>query len=725
MAAGIGVEFSPDQAGAITQLTGTLLQKAHYKQAPLDEHISQMFLDNYLDAMDSSHMIFLARDVEDFKESYRDRLAGYTRRGDASPAFAIFKRYRERLGERFTTVTNLLSGEFDFTLHEGFPTDRDDAPWPRNEDEVRDLWRLRLKYEMLTGMLADESVGEVKERLIKRYRQLVHRMDQFESEDILQIYLTALANAYDPHSSYMSPTEADNFEINQIKLALTGIGALLQSEDGYTKIVSLVPGGPAEKSGKLNPGDRIIAVAQGDEEPVDTVEMPLKHVVKMIRGPIHTEVRLTLLPADGSVKKEVRLIRDRIELKEQQAHAKVIEIKPESGTEPVRYGVIDLSQFYENSARHVESLLKRLEEENVQGVVLDLRRNSGGILDEAITLTGLFIDRGPVVQVRDYLDRRTVLRDTYPQTAYDGPLVVLVNRLSASASEIVAAALQDYERAVIVGDESTHGKGTVQTVYALQEMISPQFISDPGKLKFTVSKFYRVEGGTTQRHGVTPDIILPSIYDYLDLGEANLENSLEPDKIAMVDYDAVDQVNRYVGELRDRSAKRLARNKDFEYIRQDIDLLRERRERKSISVNLEERRQEKQEKEALEQRREEEREHRRKPNLEVYELTLEMVESGDPMKHLTTEEQVATVGNGDTRLRLHPESGPGVALEEPRTPGVQTGEAAEGADDEDTEAEPPVLDPYLEETLHILSDYVELLPQHGERLLAGPQWFSE
>ena len=694
------VLFTPEQASKITLLSANILENAHYRQKRIDEAMSKTAFDNYLNQLDALHIIFLQSDVDEFRAMYETRLGKLVNEGNPTPGFVMFDRYRERLTQRLDAVEEMLQGEFDFTTDEWFETDRSEAAWPATAEEATDLWRKRIKYDMLNGLLAEEKKEDIITRLQKRYHRLERYYEQLETEDKLEIFLTAVAAAFDPHSAYMSPTEAENFEISQIKLSLTGIGALLGIEDDYTKIINLIPGGPAARSGELNEGDRIIAVAQGAEEPVDVVAESLKRVVSLIRGPIRTEVWLTILPADGSAQKVVMLVRDKIELKEQHAKAKIVDAVDENGVHRL-FGFIHLPGFYANCADDVAKLLERMKEENVSGVVLDMRRNSGGLLDEAVKLTGLFIDRGPVVQVKDYRNKTDILRDRDRGTVYDGPLVVMVNRLSASAAEIVAAALQDYERAIVVGDEATHGKGTVQTVYPLAQLISPSDIEDPGDLKFTISKFYRVEGNTTQRNGVTPDIILPSLYDYLDLGEANLKNNLEPDRTTAADYEPVGQVNGAIGKLRRESGERVKTDRDFVYVSEDIDLLKKQLEEKKVSLNLEKRKAEKLEKEERAEARRVEQLARPEPGYLVYTLDLDMVANEEPMKLLTKEELL-----GQT--------------EEDATDGeIVAADADSEKDDEEKEKYVPLLDAYEAETLRILGDFVD---ESGRgRLVAGKE----
>ncbi|MEK9863718.1 MAG: carboxy terminal-processing peptidase, partial [Verrucomicrobiota bacterium] len=527
-----------------------------------------------------------------------------------------------------------------------------------------------------------------------------------EPDEILQIYLTSLASAYDPHSDYMSPTTAEDFYIKNVNNELTGIGALLRSNEGYCQIVSLVPGGPADKSKQIKPGDQIIGVAQGEQEAVDVVEMKLNKVVQMIRGELNTEVRLTIIPAksvDGSETKVVSLIRDRIELKDQFSKARIISLPDEKGRTR-RLGVLTVPQYYDNVAADTAALLKRLEKEQVEGIALDLRKNGGGILPEAVALTGLFIPKGPVVQVQNYAKEKKILEDEDPSTIYNGPLVVLVSQLSASAAEITAAALQDYQRAVIVGDQSTHGKGTVQTLMELNRFKGTP--EQSGMLKYTIQKFYRIAGGTTQKHGVTPDIILPSIYDYMELGEANLPRSLEPDSIDPASFEKVNHVPSNLPELRKISKERIAMDKDFQYVLDDIERYKEIKQRKTISLNEEDRSVEKQEEEDRNKQRRKERLARRFPGLKIHRITMDEIRSDQPA--------VLLFDGDDESFYDEPEETKDEDQSSDALENIE--EDSYVGDDED--ALDKRLDAYTREGLYILRDLIDQMPKQPDTSLS-------
>ncbi|MDP6893179.1 MAG: carboxy terminal-processing peptidase, partial [Verrucomicrobiota bacterium] len=698
------VQLSDEDSGKIARVVGFLLSQTHFKRAALDDEISKQFLRKYMESLDYSRMVFLQSDFDEFSKKYGTLLDNLTKRGNVSPAYEIHKRYINRLKTSHSWLEGIINKEFDFNTDETFTPDRTKTNWPNNEKESRDLWRKRIKYEVLGNRLSKRrsvdalkaknkgnesikkpdgtpvklyNIKEEKEKILRRYERFLRVRTEMDSGDVLQYYLTALSNGYDPHSDYFSPREAENFEINNIKLSLTGIGARLQWDDGYTKLIELVPGGPAIKSKKLKPGDRIVGVAQGEEgEPIDVFEMELDKVVDKIRGEKGTMVRLTIIPADAadeSETKEVRLIRDKIKLTDSLAKGQVVDYP-----DMPRLGVIDLPQFYENCARDVTLILDRFKKEKVNGVVLDLRRNGGGLLPEAVKLSGLFIEQGPMVQVIDSRQRKQVLQDNDTKIGYNGPMIVLVGKLSASASEIVAAALQDYGRAVVVGSQSTHGKGTVQTVMPLTNWVR---INDPGKLKLTISKFYRIAGGTTQKQGVKPDLILPSPYDYMEIGEASLPNSLAADHTDPLNYRRLNLVKDYIQKLSSKSVDRIKKDQDFTYILDDIETLKKRLKDKSFSLNETKRLKEKDEDKAKRENRKKEREDRGKPEETIYDVTIKMIQKNIAL---------------------------GEEIEEEEKP-IRLKEENDDEDSEEEEEEAPKLDPHLRETLQILQDYIKLL----------------
>ena len=555
---------------------------------------------------------------------------------------------------------------------------------------------------------------EIAELLIKRYHRNLHIFQEMDREDVLEIYLTSLAHVYDPHTDYMGKSALEQFKI-QMSLALFGIGAQLRmDDDGYCNIERLMPGGPAIKSKQITEKERIVAVAQSNAAPVDIVGMNLNKSVQLIRGLKGSEVRLTLESPETSERHVVSLIRDEIPLEDQQAKSKIIDL-PGANGQATRVGVIDLPSFYASfdtinskgksepryTSTDVATLIKKMKEESVRGIVLDLRRNGGGSLEEAIKLTGLFIKEGPVVQVKGPEGDPIIDSDEDPSILWDGPLVVLTSHFSASASEIVAAALQDYGRALIVGDSSTHGKGTVQSLNQLKsfpQMSNLEVTPDPGALKFTIRKFYRASGASTQFEGVTPDIVLPSVFNYSkDIGEKSLDYPLPWDTIESAKYEKVDRVAAYLSELKKNSDQRLAKSKDFAYIREDIANFQKHQEDKTISLNEKERLKEKAEDDARTKARDKERLARKMPEPKVYEVTLKNAGlPGLPPPVAKTNSVTAKISGSGADAHAS------ASVEVPRAP-LGTGEL--DGDDET----PPAVDPTLDETESILVDYLNLL----------------
>ncbi len=633
----------------VMRLVAQMLQKQHYSKKSFDDELSSKFFDRYLDALDNLHIYFTRQDVQEF-EKHRFKLDDLTlNRGDGTPARQVFSRFRERLAQQYDYVIDQLKHEkFEFKGDDRFVLDRKKLPRPATLADARSLWRDRLRYEYLQEKLNKEKHDQIVTNLTRRYTRVLRTINEWDNDDVLQIYLTALAHVYDPHSDYMGKSELDNFSIG-MKLSLYGIGAMLQSEDGICRIKSLTPGGPAERSKKLKAEDRIIAVAQGTNQFVDVVDMKLNKVVELIRGPKDTEVRLSVIPADAadsSARKTITLVRDEIKLEDGAAKARIMEVpdgRDANGKERnVRIGLIDLPSFYssfelegrkggeqKSTTTDVAKLLKKLLKENVTGVILDLRRNGGGSLEEAINLTGLFIKEGPVVQVRSSNGRIDVDSDPDPTTFYDGPLVVLTSRFSASASEILAGALQDYGRALVVGDSNTHGKGTVQSLLQLAPIMRQNGLigtNDPGALKLTIRKFYRASGASTQLRGVTPDIVLPSVNNVLETGEGSIDNALPWDTIEPARYEQLNRVEPYLVDLKKRSDQRIASDRDFVFVRQDMDRYKKLQADKSASLNEAVRLKEKKDTDDRTKARKKELAARPEPIDKIYEIRLKEVE---------------------------------------------------------------------------------------------------
>ena len=601
----------------ITRLTTGMLEQSQLAHHPFDGQLAGTVLDRYLDALDGGRSLFLAADVAEFA-GYRATLAQATRgAGDTSAAKAIYARYLQRLTEETAYDTYVLrTAKFDFTGHDSYAFDREHAQRPATAAEARALWWQHLRAEYLQEKLNDKRPDQIVSTLTHRHAQALQTMTALSSDEVLEVYLDTLAHVYDPHSDYLGHEQMESLSI-AMNLSLVGIGASLESDEGTCKVLTLVPGGPAARSGLLKPGDHIVGVAQAGQPPVDIVNMPLTRAVQLIRGPKGSTVSLTIIPAGGvagAATKTVSLVRDEITLEDQQAKARIVDlpIGPRTAKDAatkaakgatLRLGVIDLPSFYadmggghrRSATADVSRLLGKLQAEHVRGVVLDLRHNGGGSLEEAISLTGLFIRKGPVVQTRGADGKIVVDEDTDPTVAYDGPLVLLTSRFSASASEILAGALQDYGRAIVVGDSSTFGKGTVQNIVPLapyMDQVGLGHSYDPGALKITTSKFYRPSGASTQLRGVTADVVLPSTSDFSQVSEASLKDPLPWDVVPSAPYEHLNRVEPYVAALRARSDRRRATEKPFAELADDVARLKKSLSSKSVSLNEAQRRQE-------------------------------------------------------------------------------------------------------------------------------------
>ncbi len=738
----------------VSELVTRLLEQTHYAHHPIDEATSQQFLKMYLDSFDYNHMILEKSDVDELTAKYGSTLGGLAKNGDVEAAYEIYNLVLKRLEERVALVKRLTSRDFDFTKNESVVLDRHDAPWPATHADLENLWRLRIKHEVLLERLARMKAAEakaaasaakapaagvtvvstaavaapaapavtaissaaiaapavaaapavssaaaaapekelsIKETIDTRYERLLRSYKEYDGSDILQDYLSALAHVYDPHSDYLAAAQKENFDIS-MKLSLVGIGAVLRSEDGYAKIVSLVPGGPADTSKKIKPNDRLEAVAQGDGPFVEVVGMKLDRVVALIRGEKGTVVRLRILPAnalDPAARATVSLVRDEIKLTDQEAKARLYTV-PVKGSRPAKIGVLDLPSFYadmrggddaKSLTRDTARLLAELRRRGADAIVVDLRANGGGALSEAVSLSGLFIKEGPVVQVKDARGTIRVLRASEDAAAYPGPLVVLTSRGSASAAEIFTAAMQDYGRGVIVGDKSTFGKGTVQSVLELSDYLPPAYQSiKPGALKLTVQKFYRVSGGSTQNRGVIPDIHLPSGGDVSDMTESAQPHALPYDEIEPADYARSGAVDGRVPVLDKDSARRVAASQEFRWIKEDLERWEKRQKDKSLSLNEKTRIAQAKADEEREDARKKERADAKVKPLAFEEITLASLDGHKPAVAAST-----------------------------ATASVAAASAADPADDEDGPARAPdAPDAVLEETLRIASDLAAL-----------------
>ena len=567
-----------------------VMEKFHYRKPQLDDEMSAAIFERYLESLDANRSFFSAQDVARF-ESYRDELDDSLRTGKLDPAFLIFRRFRELVEQRVVFAQALLqSNKFDFEIDEQYQFDRSEADWLPNTAAIDDLWRQRVKNDILSLRLAGKDEAEITETLSKRYQGIARRVAQMAPEDVFQAFINAFTLSVEPHTSYMSPRLSENFDIG-MRLSLQGIGAVLRSENEFTEVQSTVPGGPAEKSGEIKGGDRIVGVAQdtdGDME--DVIGWRLQDVVDLIRGPKDSIVRLSILPKNegvGGRAREVVLVRDEIKLEDKAAKSEVIEA---SGG--VRLGVIEIPAFYRDfgaqaageenfrsTTRDVRTLLDELQAQKVDGIIIDLRRNGGGSLSEATELTGLFIEKGPVVQVKDSSGRIEVERDPDPEQVYAGPLAVLVDRNSASASEIFAGAIQDYHRGLILG-EPTFGKGTVQTLVDLGRFLRSR--EDIGRLRLTMAQFFRVEGGSTQHRGVMPDIVYPTAKGAADHGERALDNALPWASIKPAEHQLLGTAP--LSSLRDASQQRIAGNEGFRFLLEEEEDLIELDKKTTVSL---------------------------------------------------------------------------------------------------------------------------------------------
>ena len=583
------IEYSDGQRSTMVELIEQL-EDRHYAKLEYNDDFSSQHLDAYVESLDGSKMFFLASDLEEF-EQFRSVMDEQLPKGNLDAGFYIFNRFQQRLEARLEKELENLPqtvAAMDFSVDETYQIDVEERSWAASSAELDDRWRKQLKNQVLSLKLAEKPEDDLVSTLEKRYQNQLKRVKQYNSQDVFQIYANALTGLYDPHTNYLSPRRSENFNIN-MSLSLEGIGAVLQLEDEYTKVTRLVPKGPADKQGELHPSDRIVGVGQGtDGEIEDVIGWRLDEVVELIRGPKDSTVRLEVIPAKSKAtdqRKVITIVRNEVKLEEQSAQKSILEIP--DGDEIIKIGVIDIPAFYidfdamrrgdkeyKSTTRDVRKLLEELQEEGVDGLVVDLRNNGGGSLQEANELTGLFIEYGPTVQIRH--SSRRVWRDgkRLKSEYYEGPLVVMVNRLSASASEIFAGAIQDYQRGIIVGDRS-FGKGTVQTLIPLTE----------GQLKITESKFYRISGDSTQHRGVVPDLAFPTVYDPEEIGESALDHALNWDQINPVRHHRYNDLSTVLPALTTQFQERSGKNPDFIYLEDQIALAAKTREITELPLN--------------------------------------------------------------------------------------------------------------------------------------------
>jgi carboxyl-terminal processing protease len=659
------------------------LRRNHFSTITFDDTFSSVLLDSYIKTLDGSRIYFTQADIDEF-EQYRDQLDDLLLLGNTDAGYLIYNRYHNRLEERLVFSISQVEDEnvvFDFTEDEYIELDRREVAWAADEDELRDIWRKQVKSSMLGLKLTDKEIPEVREMLSKRFRSQLSQVLKTNSLDVYQRYMDAMTMAFDPHTQYYAPRAAENFNMS-MRLSLEGIGAVLTTEDEYTKVVSIVTGGPADLGGELHPSDKVTGVAQGDNPFVDVIGWRVDDVVQLIRGEKGTTVRLNVIPAGpGLETKTISIVRDTVKLEDSSAKSEIVEVEHEGQVHKI--GVIQLPTFYidfeayqrrdpnyRSSTRDVRDLLIAMKEEGISGVVVDLRRNGGGSLSEANSLAGLFIRRGATVQVRDSDGNNIVQGDSNDEIVYDGPLAVLVNRLSASASEIFAGAIQDYQRGIVLGGQ-TFGKGTVQELIPMKE----------GQMKITRAKFYRISGESTQHRGVTPDIVFPDLYDMSeDIGESALPTALPWDTIEPTFYRPLGSVRQYLPSLLVGHEIRAAQDPDFNHVRAQLERARQNRERNLMPLN---------EEKLLAEREAD----------DAWRLLAENARRS--AKGLKLLDDVKQLDAGSEEDELDAESDNGVAVA-----GDEEEEAAELAAIE--EDEPEEIDPYLIESGRILLDLLAL-----------------
>ena len=585
----------------VTLIISQFMQKQHLTKHELDDEISERALKSFLKSIDPLKLYFYQKDIDEFMKQHHE-IDDMVKKGDISIAYDIYNRYLERVDERVATALELIKAEHDFTVDEQLISKPEKMKYARTRAEARERWRKRIKFNFLSLKTEKTEGAKAQERLTRRYTSYGKQMHQTSSDDLLEIFLTSVTNSFDPHSTYFSPPTLENFQI-QMRLKLEGIGAQLQMSDGFTRVTKIIPGGAADKQGDLKPDDRIVSVGQNDEgEMVDVVDMKLQNVVKLIRGKSGTVVRLGVIPTGGNDTKVYKITRAKIKLTDSEARSEVIETGKKTDGSAYRIGVIVLPSFYmdmdaarkglpdfKSTTRDVRRILEKMngDEKGIDAIVLDLSQNGGGSLTEAINLTGLFINSGPVVQVRDPSGDVKQYDDSEETMTWKGPLVVVTTKFSASASEILAGAIQDYNRGLIVGDKATHGKGTVQSLLEL----GPQLfgISNPpnlGALKLTMQQFYRPDGDSTQRRGVLADVVLPSFSNHMDVGEADLDYAIKFNQVKPATHDDFHMTSKDdLEKLNKLSMKRRAESSDFVKLETNIEKYKEQRSRESVTLN--------------------------------------------------------------------------------------------------------------------------------------------
>lgn len=671
-----------------------LVDKLHYKDTDLNDDLSKQILTKYLSVLDPNKMYFLGEDVISF-DRWETRLDDGLKVGNMEPAYEIFNLFKKRMLAQKEYALSVLEADLEFDKEEEYQWDREKAPYAIDQKELNDLWRKKVKNDYLNLKLLKKEPEKIKETLSKRYNVMAKRINDMDSDDVFQFFINSFLSLVEPHTGYMEPITSENFEIN-MKLSLEGIGAVLGNDGEYTSIQTIVKGGPADLEGSLKSGDKVLAVGQDESGSFDdVVGWSITDVVKKIRGEKGSTVRLRVIGEDDSpdtIPKVVHIVRDKVKLEQQAAQHKIMKVK--EGKHVRKIGVIDLPTFYldfagmqnndpdyRSTTKDVKKIIDKFKAEGVQGVIVDLRNNGGGSLYEAIQLSGLFVDKGPIVQTKFSNGKIDVKRDVNPTMAWEGPMVVMVNKLSASASEIFAAAMQDYGRAVIVGGQ-TYGKGTVQNVMPLNEYVNnPE--EELGQLKMTMGQFFRINGGSTQNRGVIPDIMFPATPGFENYGESAYDNALPWNSISSSDYTMFDDLSDEISELKKRANNRIAVNFEFDFLKKEIALYEQDKNDKSVSLSLSER-----------QRRVEERKARKKARKAKREEMLAAVEPNPILG------EVSTLFDSTEALK----SDDTLAAEQ-----AAREEAAANEDDEDNEE---WVDYRLHETARILADFITLQMNH-------------
>ncbi len=680
-----------------SRLVVKLVENLHYKHTELDDEFSNQILDKYLAVLDPNKMYFLGEDVVAF-DRWRYTLDEGLRSGNLKPAYDIFNLFKKRVATQKAYALSVLASDLNFEAEEEYQWDREKAPYAIDQDELDELWRKKVKNDYLGLKLLKKEPEKIKETLAKRYNLMAKRVSDMKSDDVFQFFINSYLSLVEPHTGYMEPITSENFEIN-MKLSLEGIGAVLGNDGEYTSIQTIVKGGPADMEGTLKSGDKVLAVGQGSDGSFeDVVGWGIEDVVQLIRGEKGSTVRLRVIAEDDgpdTIPHTVRIVRDKVKLEQQAAQHQIYKVK--DGKHERKIGVIDLPTFYldfaayqagdndyRSTTKDVKKILNKFEEEGVQGIIVDLRNNGGGSLHEAIQLTGLFIDKGPVVQTKFPKGKIDIKRDVNPTIAWEGPMVVMVNKLSASASEIFAAAMQDYGRALIVGNQ-TYGKGTVQNVMPLNEYINNSEL-ELGQLKLTRGQFFRINGGSTQNRGVIPDITFPVSPGFEKYGESTYENALPWNSISSSNYTMFDDLSDEISELKQRHQARSEVNFEFDFLKKEIELYEQEKDDVTVSLSLAERQRKVEERKARKKARKAKRAELMaaiEPNPLLGEVTL-LYDSGEELK------------SDDT-----------LAAE-------QRAKEEAAADDEDIDDE-EFVDYRLHETARILADFIDL---KKERLIA-------